>query len=97
MFEVFAGFCFYGASMIMQCEDYVIDSYDDQLSCEIATNYYRRDNGFIQPACIPSPEVEPMPDGEKVSDPVAAVTSFFVDNLDAAALVQMYAAQEKTQ
>jgi len=61
MFEVFASLCFYGASMILQCEDFVIESYDDQLSCEIATSAYRRDSGFINPACIPSPDVEEMP------------------------------------
>ncbi|WNT48238.1 hypothetical protein SPLA5a_PHROGS00155 [Salmonella phage SPLA5a] len=61
MFEVFAGICFYGASMMMQCDDFVIESYDDPLSCEIAASGLRRDLDYIDPACIPSPEVEPMP------------------------------------
>lgn len=62
MFEVFAGFCFYAALGLSQCDDYVVESYDDQLSCEIAAAGYRReDHRFINAACIPSPEVEPMP------------------------------------
>jgi hypothetical protein len=62
MFEVFAGFCFFTAMGLTQCDDYVIESYDDPLSCEIAaTGYRREDHRFINPACIPSPEVEPMP------------------------------------
>lgn len=66
MFEVFTGLCFYAASMVMHCDDFVVESYDDQLSCEIAAAGYRRDPKYITPACIPSPEVEPMPDGVKI-------------------------------
>ncbi len=61
MFEVFAGLCFYGAMALQNCDDYVVETYDDQLSCEIAASAYRRDTRWINPACIPSPEVEPMP------------------------------------
>lgn len=32
----------------------------------IAAAGYRRDQKYITPACIPSPEVEPMPDGVKI-------------------------------
>ena len=36
-----------------------------------------------------------MPEGEAVEgDPAVAVTSFFVDNLSAQSLVEMYATQE---
>jgi hypothetical protein len=61
MFEVFAGMCFYGIAMIRDCEDMVVESYDDPLSCEIVAATYRRNVNWISPACIPSPEVEPMP------------------------------------
>jgi len=61
MFEVFAGLCLYVAGMATRCDDYVIESYDDQLTCEIVANDYRLDPKWINPACIPSPEVEPMP------------------------------------
>lgn len=36
-----------------------------------------------------------MPEGEEVSDPVVAVSSFFVDNLDAQELIDMYAKNQK--
>lgn len=61
MFEVFAGICFYGASMVTACDDFIVESYDDQLTCEIVASTLRRDTDYINPACIPSPEVEPMP------------------------------------
>lgn len=60
MFEVFATMCFL-SNFIMNCEDYVIDSYDDPLTCEIVAEGYRKDNRYILSQCIPSPEVEPMP------------------------------------
>lgn len=95
MFEVFAGMCFYSALALKQCDDYVVESYDDQLTCEIVAVDYQRQGRWINPACIPSPEVEPMPGGEPVDgDPAAAVSSFFVDNIDAARLIQMYAEKE---
>lgn len=97
MFEVFAGMCFYAAAALKQCDDFVVESYDDPLTCEIVAADYRQDSRWINPACIPSPEVEPIPEGEEVQDPVGAVTSFFVDNQDAAALVQVYASQEAAQ
>lgn len=62
MFEVFATFCFFSGLGLPQCDDYIVETYDDPLSCEIAAAGYRRgDHHFINPACIPSPEVEPMP------------------------------------
>lgn len=61
MFEVFAGMCFYVMGMAARCDDYVVESYDDQLTCEIVAADYRRDPGYINPACIPSEEIEPMP------------------------------------
>lgn len=61
MFEVFAGMCFFVSAMTQECHDYTVESYDDQLTCEIVANNYRRDLNWIDPACIPSPEVEPMP------------------------------------
>lgn len=61
MFEVFAGMCFYAAMGLQRCDDFVIESYDDQLTCEIVANDYQADRRWINPACIPSPEVEPMP------------------------------------
>lgn len=92
MFEVFAGMCFYSALALKQCDDYVVESYDDQLTCEIVASDYKRQGRWINPACIPSPAVEPMPSGEVVEgDPVVAVSSFFVDNMNAASLIQMYA------
>lgn len=63
MFEVFAGMCFYAAAALKQCDDYTVEAYDDQLTCEIVANDYRQDPRWINPACIPSPEVEPMPEG----------------------------------
>lgn len=94
MFEVFAGMCFYSALALKQCDDFIVDSYDDQLTCNIVEREYSTDRRWINPACIPSPEVEPMPEGEEVQDPAVAVTSFFVDNLDAGKLIEMYASQE---
>jgi hypothetical protein len=61
MFEVFASICLFGAAMVQDCNDYVVESYDDQLTCEIVANGYRLDPLWIDPACIPSPAVEPMP------------------------------------
>ena len=96
MFEVFATVCFFGGMGLAGCDDYVTDSADDQLTCEIVANARRMDTKYINVMCIPSPEVEPMPGGEEVEgDPVVAVTSFFVDHLNAADLVAMYAHQAK--
>lgn len=64
MFEVFAGMCFYSALALKQCDDYVVESYDDQLTCEIVAVDYQRQGRWINPACIPSPEVEPMPESK---------------------------------
>lgn len=61
MFEIFAGLCIYAAGLAASCDDYVVESYDDQLTCEIVAADYRRDPKWVNPACIPSPEVEPMP------------------------------------
>lgn len=61
MFEVFAGMCFYGAMLVRDCHDYTVESYNDPLSCEIVVADYRRNPNWIDPACIPGPEVEPMP------------------------------------
>lgn len=95
MFEVFAGMCFYSALALKQCDDFIVESYDDPLTCEIVARDYSQDRRWINPACIPSPEVEPMLEGEAVEgDPAVAVTSFFVDNLSAQSLVEMYATQE---
>ena len=92
MFEVFAGMCFYGAAMLKQCDDYVVESYDDPMTCEIVAVDYQRQGRWINPACLPSESVEPMPEGEPVGDdPARPVCSFFVDNLNAASLIQMYA------
>ena len=94
MFEVFAGMCFYSALALKQCDDFIVESYDDQLTCEIVAKEYATDRRWINPACIPSPEVEPMPEGEEVQDPAVAVTTFFVDMLDASHLVEMYATKQ---
>ena len=61
MFEVFAGMCFYAAAALRQCDDFVVDSYDDQLTCEIVANTRRMDTKYINAMCIPDPTVEPMP------------------------------------
>lgn len=95
MFEVFAGMCFYTALAVRQCDDYIVETYDDQLTCEIVANDYGKKDRWINPACIPTPEVEAMPEGEEVSDPVVAVSSFFVDNLDAQELINMYVKNQK--
>lgn len=72
MFEVFAGMCFYAAAALKECEDYTVEVYDDQLTCEIVANGYRQDHRWINPACIPGPEVEAMPEGEPLLEPVPA-------------------------
>lgn len=61
MFEVFATVCYMAAFGLNQCDDFVIESYTDQLTCEVVAADLRRDHSYINPACIPSPEVEPMP------------------------------------
>lgn len=61
MFEVFAGMCFYAVAMTRECHDYTVESYDDQLTCEIVRNDYATRPNWIDAACIPGPEVEPMP------------------------------------
>lgn len=92
MFEVFAGFCFYGAMALRQCDDYTVEVYHDPLTCEIVATDYRQDRRWLNPVCIPSPEVEPMPDGEPLEgDEVRAVVSYMLDNLNADQLVSMYA------
>lgn len=96
MFEVFAGMCFYAAAALRQCDDFVVDSYDDQLTCEIVANDYATDRRWINPGCVPSPEVEPMPEGEPLEgEEIRAVTSYMIDNLDAGQLSRMYAEQSK--
>lgn len=61
MFEVFATMCFLSNFGYMTCEDYVVDSYDDQVTCEIVAAERRKDRRYILAQCIPGPEVEPMP------------------------------------
>ena len=61
MFEVFATMCFFGGLGLAECNDYVTDSYDDQLTCEIVANTRRMDTTYINAMCIPDPTVEPMP------------------------------------
>lgn len=46
MFEVFAGMCFYTALAVRQCDDYIVESYDDQLTCEIVANDYGQKDGL---------------------------------------------------
>ncbi|UZZ64322.1 hypothetical protein A54_82 [Septuagintavirus sv54] len=87
LYEVFAGFCFYGAAAVRQCDDYVVESFDDPLACEIVTTTYEQDRRWINPACIASPEVEAMPEGEELTEEdlqeVKEVMSYMIDNLDA--------------
>jgi hypothetical protein len=61
MFEVFAVVCALSGYGLNQCDDYVIDSYDDRLTCEISAAGSARDKRYYLVACIPSPEIEPMP------------------------------------
>lgn len=61
MFEVFATMCFLSNFGFMNCKDYVTDTFDDQVTCEIVAAERRKDTSYILAQCIPSPEVEPMP------------------------------------
>lgn len=79
MFEVFAGMCFYAAAALKQCDDYTVEAYDDQLTCEIVANDYRKDPRWINPACIPGPEVEAMPEGEPLLEPIPAANHLNVN------------------
>lgn len=79
MFEVFAGMCFYAALGLKQCDDYTVEAYDDQLTCEIVANDYRQDRRWINPACIPGPEVEEMPEGEPLLEPIPAANNLNIN------------------
>lgn len=99
IFEVFAGMCFYGAAAVRQCDDYVVESYDDVLTCEIVTSEYSRDRRWINPACIDS--LEAMPEGQELTEEeteeVREVLSYMLDNLDSSALQRMYAVAQESE
>lgn len=61
MFEVFAVTCMLSGFGYMNCDDNIIDSYDDPVTCEIVAADRRKDHRYMLVQCIPGPEVEPMP------------------------------------